>query len=59
MKDIRGASIKVGDVVAYACKDCGDVRLKTGIVRKIYTNDKECTVDSTSHVFENRIMKIN
>lgn len=58
MKDIKGVNVAVGDEVAYACKNYGDVRLKTGVVNKIYADDKTCTVDSTPHVFDNRIIKI-
>lgn len=58
MKDCKGHELQVGDTVIYTQKN--DPGLKTGTIKKFYTGcfgKDECTVDSTSHVSSNRIMK--
>ena len=58
MNDFLGKEISVGDEVVFVNDANRNPGLRKGFVRKIYTNDKECTVDNKSHVFSRRIMKI-
>ena len=60
MKDCKGNELQIGDTVIYTQKN--DPGLRTGTVKKFYKgqfNNDECSVDSTSHVSSNRVMKYN
>ena len=58
MVDFLGNKVEVGDEVVFVSGANSDPRLEKGIVKKIYKNDNECTVNSKSHVYSNRIMKL-
>ena len=59
MKDVFGNELKVGDKVVFVDGANNSSRLAKGTVKKIYSNDKECTVDSKSHVLSFRVMKLD
>lgn len=58
MTDFLGNEIKAGDMVVFVKDSNRCPHLCKGTVKKIYSNDKECTVDSISHVYSNRLMKL-
>lgn len=59
MKDFLGNALQVGDEVVFVADANSSPSLSKGKVTKIYTNDKECSVSGRSHVYSNRIMKLN
>ena len=53
MKDVLGKELHVGDNVVYVVGS----KLHPGVIKKIF-GEKECTVNSTPHVYPSRIAKI-
>jgi len=58
MKDCKGNELKVGDSVVYVHGKNSNACLATGNVTKIYSNDKECSVDGNAHIYYFRVMKL-
>ena len=54
MKDILGNELHEGDTVVYVVSG----NLYKGTIKKIYKDDKGCTVNSNPHVYPYRIAKI-
>lgn len=59
MKDINGIELKVGDSVVYVYGKNSNASLAIGRVTKIYSNNKECSVDGNAHIYDFRIMKLD
>ena len=61
MKDKFGKELKIGDKVVFAAKSYGSVTLGHGVVTKIFDNKNvpECTVNSTPHIYSNRVAKMD
>ena len=59
MKDCTGNVLNIGDRVVFISGSTSDPRLAIGNVSKIYTNDKECSVDGKSHIYRKRIIKVS
>lgn len=59
MKDCKGNELKVGDSVVYVHGKNSSACLATGNVTKIYSNDKERSIDGNAHIYDFRVMKLN
>lgn len=58
MKDFMGTQLSVGDKVVFVKGANNSSALEIGNIKKIYDNDRVCTVDCHSHVKSYRIMKL-
>jgi hypothetical protein len=56
MKDFKGNILHEGDMVICILGAASSPFLYQGKITKIYKNNKECSVDGSSHIFSNRIM---
>lgn len=59
MFDCKGNELHVGDNVVYIRGANASAMLETGHITKIYTNNKECSVDGYAHVYDFRVMKLD
>lgn len=61
MKDCKGKELNIGDYVVFIRSKNNTCSLDTGYITNIYKNrygKYECSVESQSHIYEYRVLKI-
>lgn len=58
MKDVFGMEVKEGDEVLFIKNSRHNPTLAKGRVTKIYKNDRQCSVDGYTHIYDYRLLLV-